>query len=142
MNKILHQITIEESSDKVFEAIVNEQALKSWWTVDVEATPEVGSIALFGFFDRSTIFKMKIEELKPGEFVKWSCVDGPDEWIGTELTFNFEASDEGGTIVQFSHHNWKETCGQYPVCNTTWGALMFHLKDHVENGTVNPFFKQ
>ncbi|MCI0693111.1 SRPBCC domain-containing protein [candidate division KSB1 bacterium] len=101
MADMVHQVTIAASPEKVFQALTTQEGLKSWWTSDTEAEPRVGNTALFGFDNRSVVFKMHVDELVPKKLVKWSCVDGPDEWKGTQLRFDLESDDEGGTIVRF-----------------------------------------
>lgn len=141
MHQILHQITINAPADKVYDALTTEEGLKSWWTADTVAEPKIGSIAEFGFFNRATVFRMEIEELIPGKNVIWKCLGEPEEWKGTELTFELSPADGGGTKVQFCHEGWSKTNGDYPLCNTTWGHLMYFLKDYLEGVNNKPFFK-
>jgi hypothetical protein len=46
-------------------------------------------------------------ELVPGKRVKWQCVDGAPEWIGTELTFDLK-QEADSTVVLFAQRGWKE----------------------------------
>lgn len=101
MADMIHQVTIAASPEKIFQALTTQESLKSWWASDTEAEPRVGSIALFGFDKRSVVFKMTVDELVSKKRVRWSCVDGPDEWKGTKLRFDLESDEEGGTIVRF-----------------------------------------
>ncbi len=140
MAEMLHQIQIKAPADKVFQAISTEEGLKSWWTADTEAQPRIGSTAIFGFFKRSTVFKMRIEELTPNRQLKWSCDSGPDEWIGTKLRFDLQSHPDGDTVVRFAHAGWRSTEGAFPLCNTTWGALMVRLKGYCEGKSPGPFF--
>ena len=63
MYNLKHQINIQADIDTVFKALVTKNGLSSWWTADVEAKPEVGSKAEFGFFDRETVFTMNIDKI-------------------------------------------------------------------------------
>jgi hypothetical protein len=48
-----------------------------------------------GFLHRSGYFKkMKITEIKPFELVKWVCITGADEWIGTAICFILQEGDK------------------------------------------------
>lgn len=49
MPDILHQVQIEATPGQVFRALTEREGLGSWWTRDVVAEPEVGSVAQFGF---------------------------------------------------------------------------------------------
>jgi uncharacterized protein YndB with AHSA1/START domain len=139
MAEMLHEIQIEAFPDKVFKALTTEEGLKSWWTADTEAKPRVGGVAVFGFFNRSIVFKMRIDRLEPDKLIKWTCEGDWEEWIGTKLQFDLELGD-GGTLVRFSHSGWRSTEGVFAKCNTTWGALMVRLKDYCEGKTPGPFF--
>ncbi|MEO8405379.1 MAG: hypothetical protein ABI480_12310 [Chitinophagaceae bacterium] len=79
MPNIHHELLIEASVKKVYDAITTQKGLSSWWTPDATATPEVNSIARFPF--GPDYFKeMKIAELIPDKLVKWICIKGASEW--------------------------------------------------------------
>ena len=135
-----HEITINADFKSVLEAITTEKGLKSWWTSDVEAKPVIGSEAKFGFFNREVVFTMRIDKIAP-ENVEWTCVSGPDEWVGTRQKFILVAGEEKGTTsVRFTHAGWKTDSGAFPHCNTTWGHLMILLKQYVEGKNTAPYF--
>jgi hypothetical protein len=50
---------------------------------------------------------MEGKELKAQKDVRWRCVEGPVEWVGTDITFQLSKQD-GQTIVLFGHRNWRE----------------------------------
>ncbi|HYI77990.1 MAG TPA: SRPBCC domain-containing protein, partial [Chryseolinea sp.] len=82
MPSIHHELLIVASAEKVYSAITSQEGLSSWWTPGVNVKHEVDSIAHFPF--GTDYFKeMKITELKPSKLVKWTCVAGADEWVGT-----------------------------------------------------------
>src|SRR5687767_13509218 len=100
MADILHKIEIEAPTSKVYDALSTERGLASWWTRDALATPEVGSVAeFFG------ILKMKVTTLEQDKKVEWRCLEGPPDWVGTDLVFRLEATNEG-TSVRFAHRGW------------------------------------
>ena len=140
MADILHQVTIDAKPQQVYEALTTQKGLSSWWTVDTEAVPELGSTAIFGFYDRSVVFRMRIEELIPSVEVRWSCVGDDPEWTGTKLSWIL-SNENNSTKVSFSHTDWRSIDGVYRMCNTTWGQLMQNLKEYVEIRKVNPYFK-
>ncbi len=141
MADMLHEVHIAASPDKVFQAITTEEGLKSWWTADTEAEPREGSIATFGFYERSTVFKMHVDRLDPGKRVVWTCQDGPAEWKGTHVRFELAPHPDGGTVVRFTHGDWRTTNGMFALCNTTWGALLVRLQAYAEGESPGPFFK-
>lgn len=140
MSDIRHEINIQAPPQTVYEALTTQEGLQNWWTVDTQALPEVGSLAVFGFFNRSTVFRMRIDELIPEKRVKWSCEGDVDEWIGTEIQFDLESDEGAGSKMRFQHKNWRSMEGIYAQCNTTWGNLMFRLKAFAEGKNPGPLF--
>jgi uncharacterized protein YndB with AHSA1/START domain len=144
MPNIRHEVLIEASAEKIYNAITSQEGLAAWWTPDVKTRPERDSVARFAF--GPDYFKeMKITELKPFEEVKWRCISGADEWIGTTISFalqpgdketllnsrpelkdqiqqNLERNDARGTLVIFHHDDWREYTPMYAECNYTWGS--------------------
>ncbi len=158
MPNIHHELIIAASAEEVYSALTSQEGLSAWWTPDTLAKTEVGSIARFGF--GATYFKeMKITELKPSALVKWTCIAGADEWIGTTLSFKLEAGDkkmllsshpETGdqmqqqnsnnvTLLMLQHDNWKGYTSMYAECSYTWGQFLRSLKLFCEKGTGRPW---
>jgi uncharacterized protein YndB with AHSA1/START domain len=159
MPDIRHELIIEASAEKVYHTITSQEGLSSWWTPDTTAKPEIGTVSRFAFGPE--YFKeMKITELKPSELVKWSCVAGFEEWVGTNISFRLfpgnsatllkshpEAAGQieqlqkvdGGTLLKFEHNDWKEYSPTYSECNYTWGQFLRSLKLVCETGTGRPW---
>ena len=138
---ILHQVVIEAPARAVYRALTEPDGLAGWWTTDVDAEPELGSVADFGFDSRSTVFKMKIEELEEQEFVRWHCVGGQPEWEHTEITFDLSEETSDGavqTILYFAHRGWESTDGILAMCSFEWARNLMSLKAYVETGHGSP----
>jgi uncharacterized protein YndB with AHSA1/START domain len=140
MADILHEIEIKAPAETVFRAITTDAGLMEWWTLDVDATPAQGSVATFGFYDRSTVFRMRVDELVQGRLVHWTCLGDVDEWVGTELLFEIGETEGGGALLKFSHTGWSSETDLYRQCNTTWGALMYRLRDYCEGKLPGALF--
>jgi hypothetical protein len=80
---------------------------------------------------------MKVLELSPSRRVKWQCVDGAKEWIGTELTFDLR-EESGVTVVLFAQRGWKEQVEFMHYCSTKWGTYLLSLKSLCETGKGTP----
>jgi hypothetical protein len=80
-----------------------------------------------GFFD------MKVVELDPAEQVLWQVVGGPDEWIGTRVSWQLK-QDGDYCIVLFKHQGWKEPVDFMHHCSTKWAIFLMSLKALVETG--------
>jgi uncharacterized protein YndB with AHSA1/START domain len=134
---IVHQIHIAAPPADVYRALSEEDGLKAWWTADVEIDPDLGGMAEFGFDGRSTVFRMRVEELQPDEFVRWHCLGGHPEWEHTEITF--DVSDEDGkTVLYFAHRGWESTDGILATCSYQWAVYLQSLKAFCETGTGTP----
>lgn len=138
MPDILHQLTVQASPETVYRALTEADGLASWWTTDVEAEPELGSVASFGFGNRQTVFRMRIEDLLPDEFVRWHCVDGHPEWEHTEITFDLAGDESGGTILYFAHRGWESTDGILATCSFDWAQYLVSLRHYLEHGEGAP----
>ncbi len=141
MAEMHHAIGIAASPQKVYEAIATAEGLRSWWTADSRADPEVGGTAEFGFDNRRTVFRMRIDELRPGARIAWSCTGGPDEWRETRLVWELSPED-GGTALRFTHGNWGSAAGYFAMCNSTWGELMYRLKAYAEGKRPGPHWTE
>ncbi len=140
MADMQHEISIAASPEKVYQAITTPEGLRGWWTADSAADARVGSVAEFGFYNRATVFRMRIEELTPGKRVVWSCLGNDDQWKGTRLTWDIVPDKDGETTLHFVHGGWRATTGYFASCNSTWGALMYRLKDYVEGKRPGPMW--
>lgn len=136
---LMHSVMIEAAPAKVYEAISTGQGLAGFWTADSQAEPIVGSIARFGFGGPS--LEMQVEELKPGQLVRWSTHGGFPEWKGTTVTWEIVPA-EGGSEVKFNHEGWPAALPQAELAsvNYVWGRVVGRLKKYAETGKPAPFF--
>jgi uncharacterized protein YndB with AHSA1/START domain len=136
MVNILHRIGVEKASpDAVYAALTTLDGLSGWWTRDTTGNTEVGGVIAFRFVAGG--FDMKVVELAPGKRVLWEVVEGPAEWIGTQV--NFDLRQEGDyTIVLFEHRGWAEPVEFMHHCSTKWATFLLSLKQLVETGKGSP----
>ena len=137
MADILHRVGINAPVDTVFRALSEERGLASWWTRKVKAPPGVGSVIEFRF-DEGGFNDMKVLELSPRKRVRWQCVDGAKEWIGTELSFELKKQGEA-TILLFAQRGWKEQIEFMHYCSTMWATYLLGLKKLCEEGRGTPY---
>jgi uncharacterized protein YndB with AHSA1/START domain len=138
---LIHRIGIAAPAEKIYRAITTEEGIQGWWTTDVNIDTHVGGKAVFGFFDHSTVFEMRIEELTPPTLVRWKCEGGKSpDWVGTTQEFRLEPESEGEVLLKFCHSGWERGGDHCYYCNTTWGHLMVCLKYYAERDVKNPYF--
>ena len=137
MADILHRIGVVAPLDDVYLALVDVDGLAAWWTTDTVGTKEVGGKLAFRFGELGG-FDMEIVHLDPTGKVRWLVVDGPEEWIGTEIDWSLDQRAEF-TIVQFRHEGWREQVEFMGHCSTKWATFLMSLKQHIETGAGRPW---
>ncbi|MGW2784707.1 SRPBCC family protein [Streptomyces populi] len=134
MADILHRVGTTAARDTVYQALTTVDGLAAWWTTDTEGSGE--DLLRFRFGDVGG-FDMKVLELQPDTRVRWEVVDGPEEWVGTTVTFDLKQEGEW-TVVLFAHEGWREQVEFMNHCTTKWGLFLMSLKSLVETGTGAP----
>lgn len=141
MADILHRIGIKSPVVHVYNAITTLEGLAAWWTEDVKGNPQVGGRIEFSFLTTSGDLLgrmvMEVQELDDNKAVRWRCVEGPEEWLGTDITFRLSEQD-GQTIVLFGHRNWREAVEATYHCSMKWATFLLSLREYVETGTGKP----
>ncbi|RZI87217.1 MAG: SRPBCC domain-containing protein [Microbacterium sp.] len=136
MVDILHRIGVEHgTTDSVYEALTTIDGLAGWWTTDTTGDPGPDGVIAFRFVPGG--FDMAVRELVPGKLVRWEVLEGPAEWLGTEITFELR-QDGHYTIVLFAHRGWTEVGEFMYHCSTKWASFLLSLKELVETGTGRP----
>jgi uncharacterized protein YndB with AHSA1/START domain len=137
MVDILHKVGIQSSLDDTFKALATPDGLAGWWTTDTQGESKVGGVLKFRF-GTSGGFDMKVLELDPGKRILWQVVEGPEEWVGTKVSFDLKR-DGDFTTVLFKHQGWKEPVEFMHHCSTKWGVFLMSLKSLVETGAGAPY---
>lgn len=135
MPEILHRIGVKGTPDQVVEALTTVEGLAGWWTEDTRGDADPGGVLQFRFIPGG--FDMKVLDVQPREHVVWEVIDGPEEWLGTEIRFELKEED-GFTIVLFSHLGWREPVEFMHHCSTKWAIYLMSLKQLVETGSGAP----
>ncbi|MEV6196624.1 SRPBCC domain-containing protein [Streptomyces sp. NPDC051920] len=134
MADILHRVGTTAARDTVYQALTTVDGLAAWWTTDTKGSGD--DVLQFRFGDVGG-FDMKVLELRPDARVRWEVVDGPEEWIGTTVTFDLKQDGEW-TIILFAHEGWREQVEFMNHCTTKWALFLMSLKSLVETGTGAP----
>ena len=137
MHDILHRIEVKASPAKTHEALATREGLANWWTAETQGTFGVGGLVRFRFGELGG-FEMKVLELEPAKRVLWQVVGGPEEWIGTKVSFDLVPKGDFTTIL-FKHQGWKEPVEFMHHCSTKWAVYMLSIKTLVETGKDAPY---
>jgi len=136
MPDILHRIGIKSSRpEDAYRALTTREGLSAWWTQDTQGEGGVGGAFAFRFGAGG--FDMTVVELEPPKRVVWEVVDGPDEWIGTDVIWDIRQEGDH-TVILFTHRGWGEPAEFMHHCSTKWAAFLLSLKALLETGTGRP----
>jgi len=141
MVNIIHRIGIKSSVSQVYKALISPEGLAHWWTEEVLGESQVGGKMVFRFRTKSGELLgemvMEVHELNEDENVRWRCLEGPSEWVGTDITFQLSEQDNQ-TIVLFGHRNWSEAVEATYHCSMKWATFLLSLREFLETGKGRP----
>src|SRR4051794_22567618 len=80
METIRHRVGVDAPITDVYDAIATRDGTSRWWTRDVTGSAEVGERLTFAFGGPERVAVMEVTALSPDQQVRWTCVEGPDEW--------------------------------------------------------------
>lgn len=133
MVDILHRIGAKGvTPEAAYQAIATRDGVASWWIGETAGDDTVG-----GTLDFGADIKAKVVELRPAERIDWEVIQGPEEWIGTHITFDIK-QDGDYTIILLKHQGWAEPVEFMHHCSTKWAVFMVSLKQLLETGTGAP----
>ncbi len=137
MADIQHSIQIAAAPDQIYPLVATGKGFGQWWATDIT---EAAGVVELGFFNRATVYRLRLKNDQPPSRAEWICETG-DEWNGTRIAFHMEAT-KSGSLLRFSHSDWRGQSDYFASCNTTWGELMFRLKAVAEGNAPGPLFSR
>jgi uncharacterized protein YndB with AHSA1/START domain len=142
MVDIIHRIGIKATPTEVYAALATVDGVGGWWTKETTGESKVGGVITVRFRDHGAAkekgrMDLEVTRLDPGKEVRWRVKAGPQEWIGTEVTFSLSQAD-GQTVVVFGHRNWREAVEFTAHCSMKWATFLLSLRELVETGKGRP----
>jgi uncharacterized protein YndB with AHSA1/START domain len=136
MVDILQRVGITVPKDDVYRALTTPEGLAGWWTEDTTGDGMPGGVLAFRFGPPGG-FDVKVLDAVPGERVLWEVIDGPEEWVGTQIRWDLRTEGDY-TIVLFAHEGWREPVEFMHHCTTKWATFLMSLKALLETGEGAP----
>ena len=136
MADIKHLLHIAAPREKVYQALSTIEGLSNWWTRQTTGSTRPGDVVQFRFGEFGN--DMKVEASEPGKLVKWKCVAGPEDWIGTSILFGLD-ENEGKTRIRFEHANWAKADDFFAACSFTWSRYLESLRQFCQTGKGEAF---
>ncbi|HER27333.1 MAG TPA: SRPBCC domain-containing protein [Rhodospirillales bacterium] len=137
MANITHAINISVKIKKAMLAITSLPGLNSWWTTETTGDPAQGGVLAFRFGDHGGP-DMSVDKVTESAVI-WSCIAGPEEWLGTTIEFSFQVDDRGNTELRFTHRGWAEETPFHYHCSMKWASFLLSLKEYFDLGQGRPF---
>jgi hypothetical protein len=105
MHDIHHRLVMKGSREEIFSALTNAVA---------SVVAEVGVLVRTLSFDRDAR-------------VVWRCIEGPEDWVGTEIAIELSGADDG-TVVRLAHRNWRAPTDGLASSATRWARVLLGLE--------------
>ncbi len=139
MAAIVEERTIAVAPESVFNALTQQNELACWWTNDLIAKSEVGSLAEFRFSQGTFVIQFEVAELDKDKKVCWITRQGPStgHWAGTSVTWQLTPV-RNGTQVVFNHDGFAQADRRYEITRAWWEHFLASLKSYLETGIGNP----
>jgi uncharacterized protein YndB with AHSA1/START domain len=134
--------TVKQTPEEVFVAVNN---VRAWWSGHVEGeTDALDAEFTYGYQDVHYT-KQKITEFVPDKKVVWHIEEAflnftaePDEWVGTDITFEITPQGDG-TELRFTHRGLVPEFECYEACSSAWGFYVNgSLKRLITTGEGDP----
>ena len=136
MPDILHMVGVKSSPEDVYQALTTIKGLSGWWTTTTQGDSQLGGVIQFRFGTGG--FDMKVLELQPAERLLWQVVAGPEDWVGTTISFDLTQNGDD-TDIAFKHAGWQAPTRFMHQCSTKWGVFLMSLKALLEIGQGAPW---
>ena len=139
MASIQLRVPIEADPKVVFDSVAPSEGVNAWWSNHTQGPSGLNSTMKVSFPDAPITFDFEVTE-QTEDRVMWRCLAGPPEWIGTNVSFDFQQGEDGGTSLLFTHDGWATTEESFPFIAYSWAQILPHLKRFAESGQAQPFF--
>ena len=141
MIAIVKELTIATAPASVWSALTQPDEIGHWWTNDLNATPEVGSLAEFRFGEwGDVVLRFEVTALEQDKKVHWMYRFGSvAQWAGTSVTWRLEPVGDGTRVV-FSHEGFVKKDEVYERTRGNWNYFLDSLKSYLETGKGTPGF--
>ncbi len=139
MVAIVKELTIAAAPESVWDALTQPGEIGHWWTNDLNATPEVGSLAEFRFGEWGDfVLRFEVAELDQDKKVHWIYQFGSvAQWAGTSVTWQLTPV-HNGTMLVFRHEEFAKKDEVYEQTRGNWNYFLASLKSYLETGKGTP----
>jgi len=95
MPDIQHAIQMAAKPEAVYPLVATAHGLGQWWAADITDSSDTVDL---GFFNRASVYRLKLEIDKPLVHVDWACQSG-DEWAARISSFAWKLAGREACCV-------------------------------------------
>jgi uncharacterized protein YndB with AHSA1/START domain len=137
---IAMQFDADVPADAVYRALTTTEGIAGWWTDRNRTAGVAGGVDTFDFPGAPMSYEMRVDQAEPAKLLSWHCVAGPPAWVGTDVRWTIRPSD-GGTTVLLDHTGFGEVDSMFRIVTLGWAQMIIKLKQYLESGKADPFFR-
>jgi uncharacterized protein YndB with AHSA1/START domain len=139
MAAIVKELIIAVVPERVWAALTQPAEIGHWWTNDLNARLEVGTLAEFRFGEWGDfVVRFEVAELDRNKRMRWLSRRGPaPHWEGTSVTWSVTPAQNGTQLV-FIHEGFAQADERYEMTSAWWEHFLVSLKSYLETGKGFP----
>lgn len=132
----MRELPCRTPRERVFETVATLGGLRGWWTPIVAGSVRPGGHLSFGFEDLDEAIVMRVDELRAGSCLRWTCLEhtGAADWAGTTIGFELRDAAADQCVLTFTHTG-------VPADQVAggWDRFLASLTRLVETGRGEPY---
>ena len=140
MSAIVIERSIAATPERVYAALTRQDDLAGWWTTDLGAVAEAGSVLEFRYNQGTAVRRFEVAELVAGERVRWLLRRGPAHWIATSITWHLTPAHDGTRLV-FTQDGFAQEDALVAQTRFEWGFYLDSLRSYLERGRGTPYVR-
>jgi len=137
MADILHDLTIEAPSGRVFLAVSTPEGIDRWWTKRSAGRPSLGAELDLGF-GPGYEWRARVTRFVPDSELELEMTRADEDWTGTRVGFLLEARGST-TRLAFRHTGWASPNDHFRTSSYCWASYLRLLRRHLEHGETVPY---
>ncbi len=134
------QVTTTADDKTAYAALTSPEGITGWWSRRADVPTAVGEVIRMTFPEAPMTWDLRIDELDEPHRVRWHCVGGPPQWIGTDVAWEVAPADGGGTVIRLDHTGFAEVDDMFRNVTYGWGQMLRHLQAYADTGRPAPYF--
>ncbi len=134
---IYHDVSINSSLEKVYDAFSLPAELINWWPLECSGERKLSETYRF-YFGPEYDWKGEVIKLEENKSFHVKMTSSDKDWSTTQFGFNLEETN-GEVLAKFFHKGWQQCNAHFRRSSFCWALLLNGLKDYVEKGIIIPF---